>query len=150
MQKAAWSGRSCTDPVWDGSSLPPAPYPCHSCMPSMHLLFISSSHVECSATQPSTTRPWQSPSQCQPCLLPPLRSELHLWPTVISHVLWLHVTFETGRSIHSFMKFCLSFRLGWSPSIGQSSTWCSWSSLWYYFSSLPGSPRLLSFFRGHP
>lgn len=78
VQKAAWSGRSCTSLDRDRNSPALSCCPCPSCMPSTHHLFTSLSHLESSTTQPLTTRPWQSLSQWQPRLLPPLRSGLQL------------------------------------------------------------------------
>lgn len=135
VRKAAWRGRSCTDPVWDESSLPPSPCPYRSCMPSMYLLFISSSRVGFSATQPSTIRPWQSLWPCRPCLLPPLRSELHVWPTITSlqtSVMWYRLKKFATLDLEPFYQLSVPVRV-FSTFIGQSgdsnlslgvSAWC--------------------------
>lgn len=74
VRRAAWSGRSCTGQGRGRSS--PAPWCCWrpSCTPSTPRSLTSSSHTGSFTTLRWPTRPWRSPSHCQPCLRQPQRS----------------------------------------------------------------------------
>lgn len=110
VQKAAWSGQSCTSVDRDRSSPVLSCWPCRSCMPSTRHLFYSLSRLKCFTTQPSTTRQWQSQLPWRPCSLPPSRSESHFKSTETLRDI-RKINFGLLKRIRPTMKWLLTINV---------------------------------------